>query len=175
MGCSMGNTSMTRKPTSPLIERITHLRRSATGLSNYGWIVAGLPRHDLVDFHRAVWHLCRAVMLTTPTQTDLTALRSARSTTTLTRVSRKAQCNRERIAWLIGLARLLLPGAQCLPTAIATCWMLGDSETYLQVGVRRTEGDPFAHAWVMHRGVPLHCDSFGASQVFLPTWNSRPR
>jgi hypothetical protein len=164
-------------PLRPLrsFDRAAHLWRCATGLSNYGWIVLGLPKRELLAYHVAIWTLCRAVLTTAPTQTDLTTLGPSPRAVRHLRINAESDVLKERVEWLIWLARLLIPGAQCLPTAIATWWLLGDGNAYVQIGVRCSHGEPFAHAWVVHQGAPMHCDSFGASHVFLPTWRSQLR
>ena len=158
-----------------ILMRLAHLRRLARGgHRNYWWIVKGLPRSELLRFHYVLLALGQAVMLTSPEQTDLTALKrpSAKAQKLAHVANGDIAQHRERVEWLLTLARLILPGAQCLPTAIAAWWVLGDENAFVQVGIRSGRGTPFAHAWTVSNGRPTNADSFASMNVYIPAWRS---
>jgi len=61
----------------------------------------------------------------------------------------------ERVRWAIGVARRVVPGATCLPQALAAEALLarGGYPAELHIGVMKTAaGKLDAHAWVEHQG-----------------------
>lgn len=63
----------------------------------------------------------------------------------------------ERIVWLVAVASRLIPGAHCLPRAIAAQLLLARAGhlTELHIGVRKNGKLLDAHAWLEYEGVPL--------------------
>jgi hypothetical protein len=61
----------------------------------------------------------------------------------------------ERVAWGIGSAARLVPGASCLTQALAGQFILGvrGYASAIRIGVERGEGQQFsAHAWLISGG-----------------------
>jgi hypothetical protein len=62
-----------------------------------------------------------------------------------------------RIVWLVEVASRFIPGARCLPRAMAGQLLLARAGylTDMRIGVRKDGNTLDAHAWLEYEGVPL--------------------
>jgi Transglutaminase-like superfamily len=154
-------------------KQVAHLWASSKGgPRNYWWIVMGLTMRDRFAFHTTFWLLARAVMKTTPSDTDLTRLSEVSSGETQpSSWSNDEQLRLERLQWLLWLAGLVIPGAHCLPKALAAWWAVKGWDSRLVIGVR-AESQALAHAWVVAGNHPIGSDSFAIQHVYQEIWSS---
>jgi hypothetical protein len=154
-------------------KQVAHLWASSKGgLRNYWWIVIGLSVRDLFKFHTTLWLLARAVMATTPSGTDLTRFSEASSgETRFISWSKGEELSLERLQWLLWLAGLVIPGAHCLPRALAAWWAVKGWDSRLVIGVR-AGSQVLAHAWVVAGNRPIGSDSFAIQHVYQEIWSS---
>jgi hypothetical protein len=157
-------------------KQVAHLWASSKGgPRNYWWILMGLSVRDRFAFHTILWLLARAVMETTPSDTDLTRFSDVSSgETRLISWSNGEELGLERLQWLLWLAGLVIPAAHCLPKALAAWWAIKSRDSRLVIGVRE-EGQTLAHAWVIAGNQPIGSDSFAIQHVYQEIWtNSTP-
>lgn len=107
--------------------------------------------------------LCEAVSLLVVSRLGLVlmplkSLRAILGTTSRRRRSVDNACEQDsapRVAWAIERARRCVPGATCLPQALAAEWLLRrrGQQSDLKIGVvKDRDGHLLAHAWVESHG-----------------------
>lgn len=82
-----------------------------------------------------------------------------------------------RAGWAVATASAFIPGATCLPRALAVQLLLGRRGyvSRLRIGMARgVEGSLEGHAWVEHRGKPILDNGF-QPEIVLPGRGGRGR
>lgn len=75
----------------------------------------------------------------------------------LTRPGGQGGPSPERIVWLVAVASRCVPGAHCLPRAVAAQLLLARAGylAEMRIGVCKQGDNLEAHAWLEHQGAPL--------------------